>query len=255
MSTEDFDDPVAAYDRLAPEYAAYRRKRETYLRSVENAIIHRIPSGPQSLLDIGAGDGARASRIASAAGISRVVLLEPSASMAAPAGNATEIWRVRAEDLNPHAVPDRFDVITCLWNVLGHVGCEAARIRVLKTAGMLLSANGLFFFDVNHRYNARSYGLTATCARWLEDSLLRNSRNGDVTATWRIGQTRISTYGHVFTDREILRLARRADLELEKRIVIDYGNGSLHEFSWLGNLLYIFRRSSRIDSSKAPVTR
>lgn len=254
MDTEHFDDPVAAYDRLASRYPAFAHRRGTYLRAVENLIVSRRPVSANSLLDIGAGDGSRALRIAASAGIRRIVLVEPSSGMSGLVPSAAELWRLRAEDLNPAAVSERFDAITCLWNSLGHVPGDQNRRRGLSSMAQLLSPTGMLFLDVNHRYNAHCYGFSVTCARWIQDLVLRDPRNGDVTASWRVGESRVSTYGHVFTHREVMRLAQFAGLQLEGRIVVDYENGSVRRLPWLGNLLYIFRRSSRTDSCSARAT-
>lgn len=238
------DDPVAAYDRLAPYYSQFSKKRSAYLRSVEEQIALRIPLGAQSLLDIGAGTGSRAMHIASAAGISRVTLLEPSGKMAGKPPAECEVWRIRAEDLDASAITERFDVITCLWNVLGHISGFEARVRGLSAAGQLLSPKGLLFVDVIHRYNVRSYGATMTVARWLRDRILPSDTNGDVKAHWQTAAAEISAYGHVFTDSEMRRLAAAAGLQQIERIVIDYETGAIRRASWAGNLLYVFRRAS-----------
>jgi SAM-dependent methyltransferase len=254
VETEYFDDPVAAYDRIAPEYSAFSERRKAYLRAVEDLIVSRIREGAGSLLDVGAGDGSRAMRIAAAAAIKRVVLVEPSLGMSQDVPTTAELWRIRAEVLNPDTISERFDVVTCLWNSLGHVVGHECRRRALSNIALLLTPTGKMFLDLNHRYNARSYGLTATSARWLKDALTYDLSHGDVTASWRVGGSCVSTYGHVFTHGEIMRLAQSAGLQLESRIVLDYENGSVRRWSWLGNLLYIFRRSSRMDSSSAPAT-
>ena len=253
MSHQHYDDPVAAYDRLAPVYWGYAKRRERYLLSVERLIAHRV-QGATSLLDMGAGDGTRATRIAATAGIPNLVLLEPSSAMSGTPTSSAERWAMRAEDLRPEHMARRFDAITCLWNVLGHIPA-IDRERVLRASSQLLTPEGRIFLDVNHRYNARSYGWIATSARWLRDAVTQDVRKGDVTAIWKIGGGRsISTFGHVFTHREMVGLAQAAGVEIEERIVIDYENGSVHDITWLGNLLYIFRRSSRTDSSNAPTT-
>jgi SAM-dependent methyltransferase len=249
-----FDDPVAAYDRLAVEYTAFAERRRAYLQAVEDLIVSRIPAGSGSLLDIGAGDGSRALRIAASAGIPRVVLVEPSAAMARHAPDSAEVWPLRAEDLGPGAISERFDAVTCLWNSLGHVPGDRKRRRAVSSMAQLLSPTGKLFLDVNNRYNIRSYGFTATCTRWLKDTVLPDPRNGDVTAKWTVGGTCVSTYGHVFPHREVMKLARSSGLDFEARFVVDYENGSVRRLPWLGNLLYIFRRSSRTDFSSAPAT-
>ena len=314
VNPEHFDDPVAAYDRLAAHYADLSRRRELYLRGVEREVISRIPPRSRSLLDIGAGDGTRTARITSASGIHRIVLLEPSNKMRThgrsnpdlgsnrdltadsamkirganieassegatfispgrepwvatetervpegrqtqPSGHSAhvEIWPIRAEDLTAKGLTEHFDVITCLWNVLGHISAEN-RHRALCAVRELLCPNGKFFLDVNHRYNLQAYGVLPTFGRWIRDHLFRNESNGDVVAKWTIRDANVSTHGHVFTHREIMRLAAAAGLELEERIVIDYGNGGIRQYAFQGNLLYVFRRSSRIESSSAPQT-
>jgi len=253
VTNQHFNDPVAAYEHLGSRYAELCKRREAYLRSVEKCILERIPAGSQSLLDIGAGDGSRAMRIAAAAAIRRLVLVEPGAGMIRAVASKTEIWPFRAEELSTNSL-ERFDVITCLWNVLGHVRGTEARRRALTNAARMLSSRGKLFIDVNHRYNGHAYGMLRTTARWLRDHLVPDESAGDVTATWDFGDSTISTYGHVFTHREMMRLAKAAGLALEERITIDYDDGRSRRWPFAGNLLYIFRRNSPIDSSSAPQT-
>jgi 2-polyprenyl-3-methyl-5-hydroxy-6-metoxy-1,4-benzoquinol methylase len=239
---EQFDDPVLAYDRLSQSYAKLARRRERYLAGVEREILSRVPSASKSLLDIGAGDGSRASRITFQAGIGRIVLVEPSEKMITQTPNDVEIWRTRAEELGARPSDEKFDVITCLWNVLGHIRGTALRIVALNAIKGLLSQEGTFFMDINHRYNARSYGLVPTAVRFLYDSFAPSHENGDVVASWDVGESCISTYGHVFTHNEVVHLALTGGLEVEERVVIDYENGQVRRNPFQGNLLYVLRR-------------
>lgn len=236
-------DPVAAYDRLAPYYSQFAKRRARYLRSIEEQIALRIPAGASSLLDIGAGDGSRTIKVATASRIPRVVLLEASAKMASAAPVGCEIWRTRAEELDVGTISERFDAIICLWNVLGHIRGFENRAKALTAAARLLSPDGLLFLDVTHRYNARSYGIVMTTARWVRDHISPSDENGDVTARWQTAAGEISTYGHVFTDAEMRRLAASAGLKSVERVGIDYDTGAMCP-SWQGNLFYVFRRSS-----------
>ena len=184
-----------------------------------------------------------------------------------------EIWNIRAEELgaktqscsiwsadgsepgtNKNEREQRFDVITCLWNVLGHIRRVEDRERSMRGMADCLMPGGKCFLDVNHRYNSRSYGVIASAARFIRDSAFYKESNADVIATWDLGGNSISTHGHVFTDREIRHLALAAGLHIEDRIVVDYDSGKIRRFAFEGNLLYVFRRSSRIDSSSAPHT-
>lgn len=241
MTATELLDPVDAYDRIAPVYASLAQQRRAYLDSIDRLIAARIPPGGRSLLDVGAGDGARAARIAAAAGLPDLTLLEPSGVMRSHCPAQANLWAMRAEDLGQRQ--GSFDVITCLWNVLGHILPAAARAEVLRQFARLVSADGIVFLDLNHRYNARHYGALATAARFLRDRVSPGDRNGDVRVSWDIEGHRVSTTGHVFKHREFSALSTAAGLRIEQRFIVDYASGQLRQWSCEGNLLYVLSRS------------
>jgi len=193
------------------------------------------------LLDVGAGDGSRALRIAQQAKLGRLVLLEPSAGMRAQCPAGAEVW--------PHSVseiPDtgsQFDVITCLWNVLGHLESPQQRISALWKFRDLLAPKGTVFLDVSHRYNAESYGWSMTFMRMAGDLFLRSEKRGDVSVTWKAGARTIHTTGHVFTHREIKWLVRSAGLKILRRWIISYETGRESKLPLRGHLLYQLARA------------
>jgi 2-polyprenyl-3-methyl-5-hydroxy-6-metoxy-1,4-benzoquinol methylase len=232
-------DPVAAYDRIAPIYASLANQRKAYLDAVDRLLVAETQSGSRSMLDVGAGDGARAARIAEAAGLQYLTLVEPSERMRSYCPAHATIWAMRAEDLRGQQ--GSFDVVTCLWNVLGHILPVAARAEVLRQFARLVSPQGKIFIDLNHRYNARHYGALATAMRFLRDCASPPGSHGDVRVVWNLdGQP--ATTGHVFTHPEFAALARVAGLNIEKRFVIDYASGQLRRRSFEGNLMYVLRR-------------
>jgi 2-polyprenyl-3-methyl-5-hydroxy-6-metoxy-1,4-benzoquinol methylase len=235
-------DPVAAYDRIAASYRQIAARRAPYLDGIDRLIRHFIPAGSRSLLDIGAGDGRRGLRLAAARDINTVVLLEPSAGMRAghPRDlSSVESLPLRAEDL--HQLEPGFDVIVCLWNVLGHVATRAARIEVLRQCGRLLTPRGRIFIDLSHRYNVRHYGLMKTAARYVGDHLWPRETRGDVVVAWHDGPEPIRTFGHVFSNSEVRGMFLAAGLAVERRLVVDYATGREHRHASQGHLLYVLR--------------
>jgi 2-polyprenyl-3-methyl-5-hydroxy-6-metoxy-1,4-benzoquinol methylase len=224
-------DPVAAYDRIAPSFARLSEERRAYLDAVERLVVSAIPTGSRSLLDIGAGDGVRALRIAQAAGLKEIVLLDPSAEMRKSWPAGVTAWALRAEDL--HAQQGRCDAITCLWNVLGHIFPASARCEMLRQCARLLAPGGRIFIDVSNRYNARHYGWLPTAWRFLRGA------SRDVVVTWK--PEGVSTVGHVFTGREFAGLCRAAGVTIEQRFVVDYATGAVRHWSFEGHLLYVLR--------------
>lgn len=232
-------DPVAAYERIGPVFARIAEKRRRYLDGVDRLVISGIPRGSRSLLDVGAGDGGRARAIAQARNIAELVLVEPSAAMQGKHGSDAQLRTMRAEEL--HSLDAGFDVITCLWNVLGHIFPAAGRLEVLRQFARLVSPQGRIFLDVHHRYNVRQHGALSTAFRFLRDRLRWNETNGDVVVTWDIERVRCTTRGHVFTHREFRSLAQLAGLNIEKRLVVDYATGECRRWSIEGHLLYVLR--------------
>jgi SAM-dependent methyltransferase len=231
-------DPVSAYDRIAPQFASIADPRRAYLEQIDRLIVSEIPRWSRSLLDVGAGEGERGLRIAREAGLREVTLVEPSAAMRSKWPAGIQVLAIRAEELS--SVAGNFDVILCLWNVIGHVFPAAERAEVLRQFARLASAGGRIFIDFNHRYNIRQYGLWPTLGRRLYD-WIRPERNGDVTVAWTIGGVDCATRGHVFCNREVTRMIRAAGLQIERKYVVDYATGELCRRGFQGNPLYVLR--------------
>ena len=232
-------DPIAAYDRIAPVFARIAEKRKPYLDSIDRLVISLIPPQSHSMLDVGSGDGRRARRIAQQRDIADLVLMEPSVAMQ---GSDAEIRTLRAEEL--HLIEGEFDVITCLWNVLGHIFPASSRAEVLRQFARLVSPHGRIFVDVNHRYNARHYGAIPTTLRFLYDALKWSERNGDAVVSWDVEQVHCSTQGHVFTHPEFRSIIHAAGLNIETRFVVDYATGECRRWSIQGHLLYVLSRTA-----------
>jgi 2-polyprenyl-3-methyl-5-hydroxy-6-metoxy-1,4-benzoquinol methylase len=232
--------PIAAYNAFAPFYSAYANTRAPYLRKIEDVVIAHTPR-TGSLLDVGAGDGSRALRIAHSTDMRHIVLLEPSPGMRSQCPPNLEIWPYSASE-----IPDselQFDVITCLWNVLGHLEGPQQRASALVQFRKMLAPQGMVFLDVSHRYNAESYGWSMTFLRMAGDFFLRSEKRGDVAVAWKAGVRTIHTTGHVFTHREIKRLVRSAGLKILGHWIISYETGRESKLPLRGHLLYQLARA------------
>ena len=222
-------EPIEAYEQIAPVFRQISEQRREYLAAIEARIIAEIPAGSRSMLDVGAGDGSRGLRIAAAAGLTHAVLLEPAAAMRNFWPPDARGGPIRAEQLGEKT--ERFDVILCLWNVLGHIFPESARVDVLRHCARLLNDGGSLFVDVSNRHNARHYGIFATLGRL-------GGGGADVAVRWGDCETK----GHVFTDREFRGLCERAGLRVRNRFVVDYRDGRLRKSVFSGHLLYVLSK-------------
>jgi SAM-dependent methyltransferase len=230
------------YDALAPHYREYAEKRSAYLAAVDRFVLENLPAGAASLLDVGAGDGVRGMALGRQAGISRIVLCDSSAEMAARcrALGPAAVWDSPLEAIP--AVVERFDVICCLWNVLGHLDGRERRLGALSRMKELLAANGVIFFDVNNRYNAPAYGWARVLGRIVIDTLSPDESRGDASFEWRIGERTYPAMGHLFVPAEIERLIAQAGLAVKSRLAIDYATGARSRWALRGQLAYMVGR-------------
>lgn len=234
------------YDALAPHYREYAEKKQAYISAVDRFICEQVATSPRNFLDVGAGDGIRGMTLARQLGIEETVLCDISAEMVLRCHQLkpTEVWLAPAEELP--ATERRFDLITCLWNVLGHLPGRAARVTALARMAALLSAQGVIFFDVNNRHNAATYGRLRVLGRVVVDSLLPDERRGDASFDWQVGGRIFSAKGHLFTPAEIEGIIAESGLQVEKRIAIDYATGRSSSSRFDGQLVYRVRRRSAI---------
>ena len=232
------------YDPLAPYYREYAERKSVYLNAVDQFILGRVPSGAESLLDVGAGDGVRGMALARQMKMKYTVLCDSSAEMAARCReqDASDVWERAAEDL-----PDmekRFDVIICLWNVLGHLPSRVERVGALTKMKNLLKDQGRIFFDVNNRHNASSYGRLRVLARIVIDAVYFDERRGNATFDWEINGKTYPGMGHLFTPREIESTIGESGLRVMERRSIDYATGIVSDSSLMGQLVYMIAPQS-----------
>ncbi|HBE77704.1 MAG TPA: class I SAM-dependent methyltransferase [Firmicutes bacterium] len=229
---------VKMYDALAPYYREYARKKAAYLNSVDRFVLDHIPDDAESLLDIGAGDGIRGMALAAHKNINYTVLSDISPEMIARCRELrpSDVWQAAMENL-PYT-DRRFDVIICLWNVLGHLDDRSNRVAALKEMRRLLSKQGSIFLDVNNRHNASAYGWLRVFGRIFLDALYPDDKRGDSSFDWEIGNESIPGMGHLFTPAEIEAIIKASGLSIQSKVAVDYHNGSQSALLLKGQLLY-----------------
>ena len=229
------------YDEITPFYRQYSEKKLLYLKSVDEFIIKNIINEANSLLEIGAGDGIRGMNIAKLTGIKNIVLNDNSEKMIEKCRELSpkEVWQCDAEDLEKYN--KKFDIVTCLWNVLGHLKNQNCRIKALKNIKSLLNKDGIAFIDVNNRYNAESYGYFQVFKRIIHDFFIFNETNGDTNYFWEIEGNKINAMGHLFTPFEIENLIKKSGLRIYKKVIVNYDNGRITNCYLKGQLIYILK--------------
>jgi 2-polyprenyl-3-methyl-5-hydroxy-6-metoxy-1,4-benzoquinol methylase len=238
---------VDYYNNFAKYYREYSDQKRDYLESVDAYIISGLQKlKAKTLLDIGSGDGIRAVNIAIRSGIEELSLVEPSSAMIdlsksveVPSGLKVNYYQVSAEELSMNR---KFDAVTCLWNVLGHVPDKTSRINVLCRMGEKLTEGGSIFFDINNRYNIRAYGFRLVGRDVLRDLFIPKDENGDISFLHKINGKEIQGSGHLFSLPEIKYIIDKAGLRIVRRLVLDYKTGQQRRSHFEGQLLFELKK-------------
>tara|TARA_R110001583_G_scaffold8965_21_gene42390 strand:+ start:295 stop:987 length:693 start_codon:yes stop_codon:yes gene_type:complete len=201
-----------------------------YLGAVDKAILSNINFGPRSYLDVGCGDGIRAQRLVDYLQPSSAVFIDSSPEMiekASKLGVANCFCRsiLNLDEAN------KYDVITCLWNVLGHLENKQIRREALNQIYTSLTPEGLFFIDFNNRYNIYHYGLRGVFCNFLKDLFKVPS------AGWFPLNSTSSVYIHNFMEAK--NLLKSCGFRVKKTYTINYKTGSFHRLPYLGQTLFV----------------
>ena len=219
------------YKSIAPNYVQYSGKRSQYLRGIEDQIF-QFKKKSESYLDVGTGDGHRAIRIAKRLTATKVVLLDNSRAMLELVPHQFEAERVNCsgEDYKSEI---KFDLITCLWNVFGHIDSSKHRVNTLTNMSKHLQPKGVIAIDINNRYNCLNYGWNAVLKNFLKD-ICRVKRRGIYKLNFDDHQSEVFIH-NIF---EFDALIKKVGLKILNKKYINYDTGSCEKSPLRGQILY-----------------
>jgi 2-polyprenyl-3-methyl-5-hydroxy-6-metoxy-1,4-benzoquinol methylase len=240
------------YDQLAADYRQISQSRAAYLAGIDRLIAESLRPG-LSLLDVGGADGVRSRRLARDAGISRVTLVDSSPAMLSRVESA-DFEQVIEGDITSEATlaqlgEARFDAALILWNVLGHIPTPEARLCALANIHRALHPNGLLFLDCNNRENMRAYGWAAACRNWLLGLLTEGGERWNFPLPAKNAADAVS-YVHIFSLRELKRLAAAAGFEIDCLAFVDYKTGQPVKSRFEGQVFLQLRKPGQAIRSR-----
>ena len=126
------------YDRIIGD-------RSAEIARVRSYIARHMPAAA-SLLELGCGTGAI---LAGLAPYLKVTGLDQSPEMLALAAGRVPSARLVRADMTRFALPDRFDVVICMFDTLNHLPEFESWQALFGRADEHLTDGGMFIFDVN----------------------------------------------------------------------------------------------------------
>ena len=200
------------------------------------------------MLDIGSGEGERASRLKRKLGAKTLLMMESSQEMIDLCKVQKGEKKIKADitTLNCKKYTNKFDVITCLWNVFGHISSKSKRLIALRQIKRMVRANGRIYIDISNRYNMKYYGVKIVLFNIIHDIFKSENiygKNGDFKYNIQLSKRKqIASSCHFFSKYEFDNLIHTAELAVVNTYYINYLDGNLEQSQFSGHLLYILER-------------
>lgn len=231
-------DSQKMYDGLASGYRGYSRGRINYLNAIDSVVKDYIKPNV-SIIDFGAADGVRIHNIICGVSVS-LCLVENSHNMLQQIFSMWPNASVLACDFagSDFQMQKKYDVATCLWNVLGHLGDEPQVLNGLQNIKKSVKKDGIVILDVNNRHNLAQYGWQAF-KNMIKDTFFYSFNNGDIKFNINLERGTVPSSVHIFSRPEIERLIKQAGFVIKHRLFINYANGKQQKSSLFGQLCYI----------------
>jgi len=224
------------YDSIADSYGAQSKERLKYLNAIDDLIVEKLKSNSNiNYLDIGSGDGRRALKISNSLDVFTTTLLDDSEGML----KLLDDKNVMYEQLSifDFETNEKFDLITCLWNVIGHFPSKDYRLSFFNKIDKLLSERGILIFDVNNRYNISYYGIENVMRNLMNDQFNSNE-NGWFPLKSESAETKV----YIHNPFDIKEYLNNTPLKLIDTIYVNYETGEIEKTFFEGQLLYIIGR-------------
>ncbi|NMB56417.1 methyltransferase domain-containing protein [Candidatus Beckwithbacteria bacterium] len=237
---------IDLYNQFVNSFRNYSSTRKKYLNQIDSLIINFINTNIEgkiiNILDVGCGDGVRAYNLSKKIKLNKLSLLDNCPNMVKKCEKLKDVTLYNQDivKLKGEILKNNFEVITCLWNVIGHIEGIENRSLALKNMRKILNKNGYIFLDVSNRYNLKHYGLKIVLKNVVQDLLKKNPNNGDVYFNMKVDQDKIiPTKVHFFTLNEIKKMFKASGLNIYKILFIDYKSGKIMPNQFLGQIFVI----------------
>jgi len=136
---------MAIYTGFASFYDRIMGDRLEEVDRIRSYVSRHMP-GARSLLELGCGTGALLSGLADQFDLTGI---DQSPQMLAIAAETVPGAHLVEGDMTAFSLPDRFDVVICMFDTLNHVPSFDGWLSMFSCVHEHLVAGGLFIFDVN----------------------------------------------------------------------------------------------------------
>ena len=214
--------------------ADYYHLRRKYRQTVDDIVLTFSPENPVHL-DVGSAEGNRATRLSYSLN-SQITFCDNCPEMVKILKTLGETIEGNIEDLFfKEELFDKFDLITCLGNVVGH---SRSIHLVVESCKKLLKPGGVLIMDVHNRHNVKAYGWKSVTRNYLKDNL--NYDYGTGYFPCQIGENKTLVKIHTEAEVEVLKFD---GLKLSGKYYVNYETGNIVKNQFLGQLVYVLQKN------------
>ncbi|GGD84951.1 class I SAM-dependent methyltransferase [Planktosalinus lacus] len=222
------------YNVIAKDYTLISKERINYLNAVDDIIISENKNKKiNNYLDIGSGDGRRSLKMINSLNPLNSTLVDDSSKMLEQIKSVKNLT-IANNSFFDYKTDRKFDLITCLWNVIGHINSNTLRKQFFQIIEKRLNSGGVFYLDVNNRYNITHYGYSNVMKNLKIDFLSPSDNNG----VFHIGEGDKKTKVFIHNPFDLTSYVKNLNLEIQKTWFLDYNTGEIKDTFFEGQLFY-----------------
>lgn len=233
-------DSVEYYNNIHTDYSSQSSKRMLYLNAIDELIVEQCYKSINSYLDVGCGDGRRTRKIAKLLGADKTVGIDTSKNML-PSEKIDNI-EFRCSQVSDLNQTEKYDLVTILWNVLGHIPSFAEREKLLRDCSLHLTKKGKIILDVNNRHNVAAYGKKNAFRNIVRSAITDNSGWNEL----KYGNSKHMVYVHDL--QELKTLVKASGLKISKIEFVHYDTGALQSVpffkSFFGQIFIVLEQQN-----------
>lgn len=224
---------VKHFDILSEQYDKTSLKRKKYNDSI-NEIVKQFIDGDKyyCILDVGCGTGTRARELLKTLDHYEYYGCDISTKMIAKA-TQNGLSNISYGDVtNLQYENGKFDIVLCLFNVLGYLHHESDILKALSELSRVVKDDGVIFIDVMNQqhvgeklqYKKRYFSHLITT---IKSYMFFGKPYGQLFKL-SIDNKQLEGYVRGFRAKEIKRLVSKANLEIIKSHIVGYDSGQIH---------------------------
>jgi 2-polyprenyl-3-methyl-5-hydroxy-6-metoxy-1,4-benzoquinol methylase len=217
---------------MKDSYQIVCKRREKYINGVNRDFLKIAKDKGLNWLDIGSGDSIRSAYLNTILG-KKLTVLEPSELLTKDFECSNPDIKFLRTSIEEIEFLEKFDVISLLWNVVGHLTNLEATLKKIYNA---LHPGGVLYFDTNSPFNLIEYGVRQVVKNFF-------SKQEYLKFSWPDSNS--ESYVLFYKKSYLIKILKEAGFSVSVRN-INYDSGNSVRSCFFGSMVVTAKKSSEI---------